>query len=212
MRGHPGSPWCKRRKGPCPPPTPLPFWMEAAIRMGQRFYRIAAAGVPPASSDCKCQQTHHNDVCCKECGCKHVDLVDEYYFWLIPGKYYFELPNPQQNGAATSTANPDDDQFGFQDDFYSQSEQQSGWQDPTQLPQMLAWNSSPLVRLAICAEAVDLSGARVECSAGVAFYVAIMSAIQNRRVQAGTVVMNACGSGMCGAVSFPAHRLWNCAI
>ena len=29
----------------------------------------------------------------------------------------------------------------------------------------------------------------MECSAGVAFYVAIMSAIQNRRVQAGTVVM-----------------------
>ena len=41
----------------------------------------------------------------------------------------------------------------------------------------------------ICAEAVDLSGARVECSAGVAFYVAIMSAIQNRRIQAGTVVL-----------------------
>lgn len=41
----------------------------------------------------------------------------------------------------------------------------------------------------ICAEAVDLSGARVECSAGVAFYVAIMPAIQNRRVQAGAVVM-----------------------
>jgi len=135
---------------PAPPPTPLPFWMEAAIRMGRRFYRIAAAGVPPASSDCKCQQTHHNDVCCKECGCKHVDLVDEYYFWLIPGKYYSEPPNPQQNGAAASTANPDDYQYGFQDDFYSQSEQQSGWQDPTQLPQMLAWNSSPLVRLAWC--------------------------------------------------------------
>jgi ATP-dependent Lon protease len=41
----------------------------------------------------------------------------------------------------------------------------------------------------ICAEAVDLSGGRVECACGVAFYVAIMSAIQNRRVQAGTVVM-----------------------
>jgi len=41
----------------------------------------------------------------------------------------------------------------------------------------------------ICAEAVDLSGARVECACGVAFYVAMMSAIQNRRVQAGTVVM-----------------------
>lgn len=41
----------------------------------------------------------------------------------------------------------------------------------------------------LCAEAVDLSGARVECACGVAFYVAIMSAIQNRRIQAGTVVM-----------------------
>jgi ATP-dependent Lon protease len=41
----------------------------------------------------------------------------------------------------------------------------------------------------ICAEAVDLSGARIECPCGVAFYVAVMSAIQNRRTQAGTVVM-----------------------
>jgi ATP-dependent Lon protease len=41
----------------------------------------------------------------------------------------------------------------------------------------------------ICAEAVDLSGARVECACGGAFYVAMMSAIQIRRVQAGTVVM-----------------------
>ena len=41
----------------------------------------------------------------------------------------------------------------------------------------------------ICAEAVDLSGARVECACGVAFFVALMSAIQNRRIQAGTVVL-----------------------
>jgi ATP-dependent Lon protease len=41
----------------------------------------------------------------------------------------------------------------------------------------------------IYAEAVDLSGARIECACGVAFYVAIMSAVQNRRVQAGTVVL-----------------------
>jgi ATP-dependent Lon protease len=41
----------------------------------------------------------------------------------------------------------------------------------------------------IYAEAVDLSGARIECACGVGFYVAIMSAIQNRRVQAGTVVL-----------------------
>jgi len=138
--------------GPAPAATPtsLPFWMEAAIRLGRRFYRVAAAGVPPASSDCKCQRSQHDDVCCKDCGCKHADIVDEYYFWLVPGQYYSEPPNPQQNGAAASTANPDDYQYGFQDDFYSQNEQQSGWQDPTQLPQMLAWNSNPLVRLAWC--------------------------------------------------------------
>jgi ATP-dependent Lon protease len=41
----------------------------------------------------------------------------------------------------------------------------------------------------IYAEAVDLSGGRIECACGVAFFVAIMSALQNRRVQAGTVVM-----------------------
>jgi ATP-dependent Lon protease len=41
----------------------------------------------------------------------------------------------------------------------------------------------------IYAEAVDLSGARIECACGVAFFVAMMSALQNRRVQAGTVVM-----------------------
>jgi ATP-dependent Lon protease len=49
--------------------------------------------------------------------------------------------------------------------------------------------SSLLAQKDICAEAVDLSGARIECPCGVAFYVAVTSAIQNRRVQVGTVVM-----------------------
>ncbi|MBZ5543496.1 MAG: protease Lon-related BREX system protein BrxL [Acidobacteriia bacterium] len=49
--------------------------------------------------------------------------------------------------------------------------------------------TSLLAQKDICTEAVDLSGARIECTCGVAFYVAVMSAIQNRRVQAGTVVM-----------------------
>jgi hypothetical protein len=139
----------QQSQAPPTTPTSLPFWLESAIRMGQRFWRIAAAGVPPASADCKCLGTPPG-VCCKECGCKNCPVVDEYYFWLIPGKYYYEPPNPQQNGQAASTANPDDYQYGFQDDFYSQSEQQSGWQDPTQLPQMLLWNASDLVRLAWC--------------------------------------------------------------
>jgi ATP-dependent Lon protease len=41
----------------------------------------------------------------------------------------------------------------------------------------------------ICAEAVDLTGGRIEAACGVAFFVALMAAIQNRRIQAGTVVM-----------------------
>jgi len=49
--------------------------------------------------------------------------------------------------------------------------------------------TSLLAQKDICAEAVDLSGARIECPCGVAFYVAVTSAIQNRRVQVGTVVM-----------------------
>jgi ATP-dependent Lon protease len=39
------------------------------------------------------------------------------------------------------------------------------------------------------AEAVDLSGSRIECLCGVAFFVAMISTIQNRRIQAGTVVL-----------------------
>jgi len=41
----------------------------------------------------------------------------------------------------------------------------------------------------IYAEAVDLSGSRIECPCGVAFFATMISAIQNRRVQAGTVIL-----------------------
>ena len=39
------------------------------------------------------------------------------------------------------------------------------------------------------AEAVELTGARVECSCGVAFLVALLSALSQRQIQAGTVVL-----------------------
>lgn len=41
----------------------------------------------------------------------------------------------------------------------------------------------------IYAEAVDLSGGRIECPCGVAFFAAMISAIRSRQVQAGTVVL-----------------------
>lgn len=41
----------------------------------------------------------------------------------------------------------------------------------------------------IVAEAIDLSGGRVECECGVGFLAALLSAIGERRVQAGTVFL-----------------------
>jgi ATP-dependent Lon protease len=39
------------------------------------------------------------------------------------------------------------------------------------------------------AEAVDLSGGKIECPCGVAFFAAMISAVRNRQVQAGTVIL-----------------------
>ncbi len=41
----------------------------------------------------------------------------------------------------------------------------------------------------IYAEAVDLSGGRIDCPCGVAFFTALISAVRNRHVQAGTVIL-----------------------
>ena len=41
----------------------------------------------------------------------------------------------------------------------------------------------------VVAEEIDLSGGRVECACGVAFFAAILSALDGRRVQAGSVVL-----------------------
>ncbi len=49
--------------------------------------------------------------------------------------------------------------------------------------------TAELAQKDIYAEAVDLSGGRIECPCGVAFFVAMMSAIRNHRIQAGTVVL-----------------------
>ena len=54
--------------------------------------------------------------------------------------------------------------------------------DKLGLTQMLAQKD-------IYAEAVDLSGGRIDCPCGVAFFAAIISAVRNRHVQAGTVIL-----------------------
>ena len=130
----------------------LPLWMETAVRLGTRFWRIAAAGTPPGAGEF----TPHAQVgaadcvsCCAICSCEHPPCLDEYYFWLIPGAIY-----EQQTAAAAAPAGftaTGDYQNGWQDDFYDPVQQTSTvWQDPTQLPQLLAWPASPAVRLAWC--------------------------------------------------------------
>ena len=49
--------------------------------------------------------------------------------------------------------------------------------------------TSILAQKDIQAEAIDLSGGRVDCACGVAFYVAMISALYQRRVLAGTIVL-----------------------
>ena len=129
----------------------IPFWMEAAIRLGTRFYRIAAAGTPPAASGFEPHKRPPGEgecvECCRECGCPHPARVDEYYFWLIDGGIY----TPPAPSSAIPTTAPDDYQQGYQDDYYDPSQQQSVfWQDPSQLPQLLEWPPSFTVRLAWC--------------------------------------------------------------
>ncbi len=116
----------------------LPFWIEAAIRLGVHFLRVAAAGVPPASNDFV--PRHEGDAagaddcspspavagCCTVCGRRHEAVIDEYYFWLVDSRY-FSPDDPQRD----PNANWDDDPGAGNAD----------------LPKLLSWTSKPSVVL-----------------------------------------------------------------
>jgi len=129
--------------------APTPLWLQAAIRLGVTFVRLAAAGAPQAAHRFAPHPPEQGCVdCCAECGCKHEPAVDGYYFWLIGSRYFDNASLPA--GVQPSESN-DGYEFGFQDDYYDAGQQQSAfWQDPTQLPQLLAWDVQPMVRLAWC--------------------------------------------------------------
>ena len=132
----------------------IPWWMEAGIRIGTRFFRIAAAGMPPAASLFEPHTTHDADTCvtcCDECGCSHPALVDEYFFWIIPAEIYEPPTAATLAGAPPGYVSTGDFQNGFQDDYYDSVQQQSAvWQDPERVPQLLQWEPKPAVRLAWC--------------------------------------------------------------
>jgi hypothetical protein len=139
----------------CPLPPNLPVWMECAIKLGTRFYRVAAAGYPPASTPFEPWKSPHPlgeapgtseeccVDCCSECGCRHPAHVDEYYFWLVDSRHFDPAGQGAHDGNSTFDAQ--------QDSYYDPSVQESTpWHDPTQLPNLLAWPSEPMVRLRWC--------------------------------------------------------------
>ncbi len=136
------------------PDGDLPYWIEAAMRAGTTFLRIAAGGLPPGSTLFHPHQPKNDSecvTCCDECGCGHAPLVDEYYFWLIPAELYQPAPVPTLSGAPSGGTAMSNYEYGYQDDFYDPAQQQSAvWQDDSQLAQLLEWQPLPAVRLAWC--------------------------------------------------------------
>lgn len=65
----------------------VPYWIEAAIRLGKNFVRVAAAGQPPNRLYCE----HHDSACCEDCNQSHIPMIDEYYFWLVDSNFYEQV-------------------------------------------------------------------------------------------------------------------------
>ncbi len=132
-------------------PVALPFWMESAMKLGTQFLRVAAAGVPQASLGFEPHAEEPRNACCRECGCDHPVLIDEYYFWLVNTEFYqyTDQTDSQSNGDVSFSGSY---QFGFQDSYYDLFQQQSAeWNEEDVVPSLLAkWEPSPAVRLAWC--------------------------------------------------------------
>ncbi|MCE3552396.1 insecticidal toxin complex protein [Pseudonocardia sp. RS11V-5] len=94
-----------------------PLWIEAAVRLGARFLRVAAAG-PPAASQPFAPRPDVGDVTC-ESG----DLaayVGEYYFWLVDTRWYDDI---------------------------EQVADWPGWHEEDLAAPMLVWTPDPMVHL-----------------------------------------------------------------
>jgi hypothetical protein len=107
----------------------LPLWIQAAVRLGCRFVRVAAAGLPLAKPFAPCG-SESEGVCCADCGFRHEPEVDEYYFWLLDSRWF-------EADAVTQDA----------DVGVLPPELISAWHDPERLPGLLEWPSEPTVQL-----------------------------------------------------------------
>jgi hypothetical protein len=134
----PGTPGGDDASLPADSPQ-LPLWLQAAVRLGTRFLRIAAAGEPPASSSFL-PPSIATPVCCTECGRIHPPVMDEYYFWLVNSEYY----DPSVLNPADPSLHQDADWGIVPPDMTSD------WHRSDHLSQLLAWPKRPMVKLAWC--------------------------------------------------------------
>jgi hypothetical protein len=109
----------------------LPFWIQAAVRLGTRFLRVAAAGVPPAVTAFAPRIPARQEGCCACCGRVHPPVVDEYYFWLRDSRDFDEVDQDADLGAQPPDTTSD-------------------WHRPEKLPGLLHWDSGPMVHLLWC--------------------------------------------------------------
>ncbi|GAA2443725.1 hypothetical protein GCM10010191_70430 [Actinomadura vinacea] len=133
---------------PSEPQRPLPLWVQAAIRLGVRFVRIAAAGEPPASAEFAPHREGCEPACCQDCGKPHSAVVDEYYFWLLDSRFYKAVTQVADDGhgqmpAPTDPTDPTDTEDPGGKVPWS-------WHDANILPRLLQWSSDPAVHLAWC--------------------------------------------------------------
>ncbi|MBL1098614.1 neuraminidase-like domain-containing protein [Streptomyces coffeae] len=100
----------------------IPLWIQAAVRLGTRFIRVAAACEPPAATKFAPRPADGAEICCADCGAPPSAVVDEYYFWTVDVRRHEE------------------------------QEQQAEWpwHQPGELPRLLHWDSGRAVRLAWC--------------------------------------------------------------
>lgn len=120
------------------PSKRLPFWVQAAIRLGARFIRVAAASEPPASTSFEPGRPGEEMGCCVECGKPHPPVIDEYYFCLMDSRYYNEVVQDADWGKTTNPADSNLDN------------PESDWHREEKLPGLLHWSSKPMVHLAWC--------------------------------------------------------------
>ncbi|KAM7219247.1 hypothetical protein V8F06_005416 [Rhypophila decipiens] len=126
-----------------------PLWLKAAIRMGTRFVRVAASGLPSGfpyidnpdlhdpvqtrlSADGQGDASKKRHVCCK-CHELHAPTVDEYYFWLADGSFFSDKDAVQVANHDVSTS--------------VNTDPTSEWDDETKLPTLLNWPKQPMVHL-----------------------------------------------------------------